>query len=340
MCLGRRSLFVLLVAGCVDLSPPRELGGDAAGGEADAGEPVASPQPDARVVEAAQASNDATPAAGPDAEAPGSDAAVDPDAAALEAGVEADAAAPDVTPDVAAPDLAPDLGAPDTGPPDAAPNTSLNLVLRWAFDETMGSVTADSSGNGYHGTYVGTPTTSPMAAPLTFPNAASRVFQGSSKEGVRLTSMPAPLKPTNNVTVMAWYRATTIDVQGGELVSAGNSYLIRLYPAGVEVAKRITGQWTQCRAPVANHLDGKWHHVAGISTGSGLRLYFDGRPQPCGDTPGDNIVYDQGADLWVARHGRPESNHAFHFTGHIDEVRIYRRALSDLDVLALARGAP
>lgn len=330
-------LLAFLVGGCVDVSPPRELTRVAR----DAGEST-DPSPDL--------------AAAPDHSLAGADGGAEPGpVAGPEVGDEADAGAPpDLMTDPGSPDLAPDLASPDLatpapdlardlGPPDAPLNTSAQLVLRWAFDETMGSLTADSSGNGYHGTYTGLsgqPATSTNVAPLTFANPASRLFDATKRHAVRLSSMPAMLKPTNNVTVMAWYRATTVDLNGGELISAGNSYQLRVLANHIEMAKRISGTWTECRAVATTHLDGKWHHLAGVSTPAGIKVYFDGVPQPCPAHPGDNIVYDQGTDLWVGRHGRPESNQQLDFSGHIDEVRIYRRALTDSEVAALAKGHP
>ena len=135
---------------------------------------------------------------------------------------------------------------------------------------------------------------------------------------------------------------------GSELVSVGNAYLLRVRDLDdedptIELSKRnASGPSFQCRVPFPAALDGNWHHLAGVAAPGVFRLYFDGVATGCAIGDNETIVYDLGSDLWVGRHGDPAGlNHdRFDFEGNIDEVRIYTRALNDLEIAALARGAP
>lgn len=227
--------------------------------------------------------------------------------------------------------------------PTCTPKTNVP-ALAWRFDEASGSAVSDASGNGFTGTMVGNflaqPTPSSMVPTLKFPNTGSRTFTRTLRTAVQLSPLPAALKPANNVTVMAWYRATSVDpdtspIPAAEIVSGGDQYVIRIRANDVEFAKHIAGQHVKCDGPVAGHLDGRWHHVAGVTTPAGMKVYFDG-VEKGSNTIGDPIVYDRGPDLWVGRHGNGGT--VWDFDGNIDEVRIYTRAFLPAEIAAIADG--
>jgi hypothetical protein len=222
------------------------------------------------------------------------------------------------------------------------------LVLHWSFDEPDGTVALDSSGSGYNGTYTGMtgmPTPSTLVPTLMFANPRSRAFVLAERHAVRLANMPAPLKPTRDVTLSVWYRATMVDTNGAELASAGDHYLLRVQNATmIELAKRVSnnmggGTWVQCYAAVPAALDGAWHHVAGVNSAAGMKLYLDG-VERCTNTEARDILYDlpTGTDFWVGRHGTDGA--PWDFEGNIDEVRVYARALGPAEIAALAAGGP
>jgi len=234
------------------------------------------------------------------------------------------------------------------GPADCQPGTTCSgnaciipgLVLHWRFDEANGTAAADASGSGYTGTYTGatgTPTPSPLTpAGLKFPNPQSRAFVLADRHAVQLAPIPPALKFTNNVTISAWYRLTALDTGGSEIISAGDQYSVRVSAGYVEMSKRIAGAHRQCRASPTGFIDDNWHHIAGLTTPAGMKLYIDG-VERCTDTVGDDIVYDRGPDFWVGRHGNAGT--IYDFGGNIDDVRVYNRALSAAEVANLAKGA-
>jgi hypothetical protein len=77
---------------------------------------------------------------------------------------------------------------------------------------------------------------------------------------------------------------------------------------------------------------GKWVHVVGTFDGSRMRLYVDGVEVAAMDRPGP--IKPNAFRLHL---GTYEEGHQAHFTGALDEVRIYGRALSPSEVAARHR---
>jgi hypothetical protein len=213
-----------------------------------------------------------------------------------------------------------------------------DLVLYWKLDETMGTVAEDASGGGHPGTYLGEtgiPAPSTVLPPVKFLDGGSRLFVGAQRQFIELAPMPAAVKPTAELTLSAWYRATTTDGGGGEIISGGNNYLLRVKSTEIEFDKRVANQHIRCFAMVPNHLDGNWHHLALVVDAAELKGYVDGI-QRCATANTDSMAYDQGNAFRVGRHGQTADN--FDFDGNIDEVRVYRRALKQPEVADLAMG--
>ena len=80
--------------------------------------------------------------------------------------------------------------------------------------------------------------------------------------------------------------------------------------------------------------DGKWHHVAGTFEGTMVRLYADGRQVGYGNPAALTINYNMpcGNDLFIGNYFWPGT---WGFTGSIDELSIYNRALSDSEIQAI-----
>ena len=233
---------------------------------------------------------------------------------------------------------------------------SPNLVLFWRFEEASGATASDSSGKGNHGVYIGdigTPASSTVVPPLQYTNGLSRAFTMANRHAVTLNPMPAAIKPSNELTIAAWYRATEVDVSlggspyplGSEVISGANAYTLRLRANAsnmavtkIELSKRTgNSNFSVVLGNAPNYLDGNWHHVAAtMSKTSGLHLYFDGGEIGSSSNVAD-IFYTQSATgFFVGRHGDGQTQ--FDFGGNIDEVRVYDRALAGAEIAALAAG--
>jgi len=65
--------------------------------------------------------------------------------------------------------------------------------------------------------------------------------------------------------------------------------------------------------------------------------FVDGN-EICNQPLGGDIVYDQGPDFWVGRHGNGSAN--WDFQGNIDDVRVEGRALDPGEIQSLSQGLP
>jgi hypothetical protein len=222
------------------------------------------------------------------------------------------------------------LGNPDTGP------LSDGLVGYWKMDEASWNGTAgevkDGSGNGNHGTSVGSSTIGSGK----FGNSGT--FAGSNENYVNLgipnsLSASAPTK-----TVSAW-----INVKGGEstwrtIVGTTNG---RHFHYQIQSSNRLEvyfygpgrGTTSTTLFNFANYH--KWIHVVGVWDGKNAKVYVNGiEENRSADGSGsvnsatENLYIGQGYAL-----NRP-------FNGSIDEVRIYNRALAPAEVKQLYEWAP
>ena len=202
----------------------------------------------------------------------------------------------------------------------------------------------DSSPNGFTGFYRGEggvlPTPSVAVPPgIKFPNPRSLAFTASGRTGVQLTAVTPVLRPATAVTISLWYRANTTPSDGADLVNLGDDYFIRLKASEIELAKHrsdVPGQLFQLAAAknLVGHLDGNWHHVAGVISATSVSLYYDGS-QRVTKPNSDPILY-RGAELWAGR----DADGDHRFQGSLDDVRIYTRDLSQMEIEQLAAGQP
>jgi hypothetical protein len=221
-------------------------------------------------------------------------------------------------------------------------------VFSWKFDEAGGTVALDASGNGNHGTYFGdsgTPTASSNVAPLKGPNPFSRAFVASNRQAVRLSPAPAIIQPVNNYTISAWFRTSTLDIghssattipgpRASELVTQNDNWFLRVRATDVAFTRRAAGTYFSCFSTSSNHLDGNWHHVAGVLSPAGMKIYVDGIER-CTNTHGESNQYDRGPDLFVGRH---PTSPDWDFDGNVDDLRFYNRVLSPDEIAAVAAG--
>jgi len=224
------------------------------------------------------------------------------------------------------------------------------LIGYWKLDETTIGTAADASGNFNSLTAYNSPTASTSLAPLDFVDVRSAAFTGvngnnSTTPHFRSGTMPSTLQPSV-VTMSAWYKATGTASAGGEIVSGSNRYSLRVYSTTQIKVTKQTGNatWVELTATVSNPLNGAWHHIAGVITASGMTAYFDGA-QVASNTDTSAIYYGTSVNTAVnsgavgyLNIGRNQDTANYEFTGNIDDVRLWNRALSGTDIAALAAG--
>lgn len=197
----------------------------------------------------------------------------------------------------------------------------------------------DSSGNGYDGTVHG-------AIPTTdrFGNANAAIYFDGSDDYVS-TGFGNSVTYPHGFTIQAWVKpADTGDGKGGLVISRGNvagdahSEFIGLYAVG---PRGLATMFLYANDP-STHTgaysdtslnDHEWHHVVGTYDGSTtLSVYVDGvdvASVPASGTFYSADVFKIGWDDW-----RSDESGRW-FTGSVDDVRIWSRALSEPEIQSL-----
>jgi hypothetical protein len=225
--------------------------------------------------------------------------------------------------------------APVTTPPSASLSLPSGLLLRWTFgsNSISGNTVTDSSSNNQTGTIYGNP--------VSVAGMPGQALQFNGTNSYVTTLVGAPF--TGNITLAAWINTTNKSrpeaiVSRYDAAGSGTGYIFRTDAAGhIEVVfgGANGGSINSPAVDTAVINDGQWHHVlAVIMVGQGVQFYVDGKPTAyvpqsfwAGDAPGYFYV---GLDAFTY--------FGNFFTGSIDEVQAYNRALSPSEAAAVYAG--
>jgi hypothetical protein len=212
-----------------------------------------------------------------------------------------------------------------------------DLVLHYTFDEHDGIAVADESGLGNEGTVHGAAFTSNgvIGGAYVLDGVDDYIDCGAS----------ASLQITSNLTYSAWIKlasgaglpAYVVGRRAGPTSQQIASFLSS-YPAGdayFEVNDGSGVPSVRIRSGAITVDDGAWYHLVGVyHAGDSTRLYVNGQ-----------IASSHTGTVFHALNGRhiPMQIGAWlghqHLEGCIDDVRVYRRALSSNDVSQLFEDA-
>src|SRR5947208_14705939 len=182
----------------------------------------------------------------------------------------------------------------------------------------------DLSGQGHNGAMAGT---------ADVPGKVGRARHFSSGERVSTSAIPLPAL---NFTIAAWFNWTAnpspyySGIHGGGLswelrVQNDGRFAVIFYQAiGPDVFTAVASPLT--------YNDGTWHHAAGVLRNGLVELYVDGVLVAQAVTNPITSVRRSTQAIF----GRVASD----FTGNIDEVRIFTRALTTDEIAALAPPPP
>jgi hypothetical protein len=212
------------------------------------------------------------------------------------------------------------------------------LVGYWKFDETSGTTAVDSSGHGNNGTLTNGATISTDLPTTSFPNPRSLSFDGTNDFVDTGTDIEV-FDLTDNFTVSAWVKHNLNSVtypqgvltnvqntgcQGGYIISINNGNL-----PNVRICNGSTIDDVTASAPI----DTEWHHLLFTVQSGTTRLFVDGSVQSDTST---QALSGNTQPLQIGRFYPGWDN--FYFSGLIDDVRIYNRALSATEIADLAAG--
>ncbi len=213
------------------------------------------------------------------------------------------------------------------------------LVGWWNLDETAGTSAADSSGYGHTGTHTNTPTISTDVPTVNFANSRSLDFNGTTQYVDLGTAPFINTEFADKITLSAWAKPANLTNSGtiiGKSFDTNHSspfYHWNLFQTGSQICFRV-GSTNICSA--TSTLTTSWQLITGVYDGSNMYLYRNGTQVATTAKTGN--VGNGLQSARIAGRDTPGAGLSEYFAGKIDDVRIYRRALSSGEVTTLSNG--
>ncbi len=233
--------------------------------------------------------------------------------------------------------------------------TEINgLVGWWKFDETSGTLAADSSGYGNDGTILnGNFGTGQVGGALEMNGGNDSIVSIPISDSLRTTD--------KKLTVMAWAYLNDwdhVDILGHSYPfvffgfhnekDGGGNPTTRAFKWQVATAvddDHCQPDPTVCRKTIFAPPDvsqpmnlGTWYHLAGTYDGTTVTLYVNGKPFGY-DLPFSQVLPMPNTDFTISGYREPDVNASDYnqikdeINGKIDDVRLYNRALSASEIL-------
>lgn len=219
------------------------------------------------------------------------------------------------------------------GPPPTPEALREGLVARWTFDEGRGT-TADDDSNHHNTATLHGGTWAPGL------DGSALAMDGGNDDIVTVAASESLEHTRRHITVSAWARRSAL--HNVALVSHGYPQLFFGFH-GTQYKWQVRNRWGHVAACYADPRyqagPDRWLHVAGTYDGLAVRLYANGEPICRRWQIG---AIDASEAPWTLSGYRNRDGAIVdEMSGLIDDVRIYDRALSAVEVHALFElGAP
>jgi hypothetical protein len=217
------------------------------------------------------------------------------------------------------------------------------LAGHWRFDEGSGSQAADTSGGNNHANLTG----SPAWATGKF-NGAIDVSAGDADHGVVADPADGRLDfGTGDFSVSLWIQTTQVpivDVTYPEILNKweyvangrfGYEIFTGFWAGKHQTSFKIWSAPDVLSVAVTDLNNGAWHHVVGRKTATKIQIFADGVLK----TEATHAFGSVSGQAPVQIGGYLGAGWA-DFDGKIDDIRIYSRALSDPEIVALTGASP
>ncbi len=210
------------------------------------------------------------------------------------------------------------------------------VLAHLPFDEGTGTTARDRSGNGHAGTLLNgaTWTTGTLSYAVGFDGINDYVDVGAFDV------------PGGAITLTAWFNSSDLantPSSDGRIISkamgtteAEHYWMLSTIKSAADTRLRFrlkAGATTTTLVASSGDLtEGSWFHAAAVYDGETMKLYLDG--VAVGSMPKTGSIAQSAAvPVWIG--GNPADPTIRPWKGAIDDVRIYKRALSAGEVLAL-----
>jgi len=207
-------------------------------------------------------------------------------------------------------------------------------VLMLHLDEAVNAQTfLDVSGQGNDGACAGN--ACPTAG---LSGRFGRTAQFDGVNDVITVGNPAVLRLTGSLSLAAWFKTAAPVGNYRTLVSKWDSVTNGSYTLGWENTGGLrfclsNGTRMVCASSGQAHNDGKWHHVVGAWDGAAATIYVDGAAVTATPDATFGPIADTTRNVKIGADDNGGGDRFFN--GQIDEVAIYRRALSANEITEL-----
>jgi len=205
-------------------------------------------------------------------------------------------------------------------------------IAYWAFDETEGAVASDSSANDFHGTLIDMDDSDWVPG-----NTGNALDFDGLDDHVTVDDIFAEL-PGRDLTVSAWVNAPAVKTAHQFIISINTSNgddnrILLGIQANSDTLSMYESGWRDTATTV---IDGTWHHIAYVLNNSSntMTIYVDGS---------DVLSFTSTASIAAAdvfslgqEYDAGMITGDF-YSGQLDDVRIYDRALSQAEIEILAQ---
>lgn len=196
------------------------------------------------------------------------------------------------------------------------------LIGWWKMDETIGTAAMDSGTNHLNGSVIGTVGR--------LPGVDGNALDFGGRQTVRIAAN-SKLNFSGPFSISAWVRPRSFDTETNQEIyrkeDGNNRVLFSFQSSGTVLSFGINtnGTYQELHATIspADYLDGRWHLVTAVYDGTSKKLYRDGQLLSQQAVSGA-LVTTGTADAYLGSYGNTKE----YFNGALDDVRIYRLALT------------
>ncbi|GAA5482207.1 LamG-like jellyroll fold domain-containing protein [Haloferula sargassicola] len=201
----------------------------------------------------------------------------------------------------------------------------VGLIAWWRMDEGSGEEVGDVTGAGHAGSFTAP---EPVWNPVGYLGGAL-TFSGEQGQSVRVEP-GAALNPSSALSITAW--GMPVDWYGNRriLQKSNNDTQYRLLAEGGNLVFDIADVG-RLEAPLPT--PGMWHHFAATYDGAAMMLYVDGLPVASAEASGS---IPAGNDPLYIGTKTPDSVAGDHWSGDLDDVRLYGVALGGAKIAEMA----
>ena len=208
----------------------------------------------------------------------------------------------------------------------STPDITTGLIYRLPFEEGAGSTAADATG-----TQATTNLTGGFTWPAGLKGAKAIEFQGAG-----VGTKPGLLGNPSSFTIMGDIQLTGAGGSSGHtLLNIGDYAGIRVYPDRIRAF--FFGAGFIQALEYFTTIGSGWNHVAYTHTPTERKVYLNGVEVATGTST--NVVWTgRGSNTTIGNHATGLPN--FQLFGRLDEVKVYNRALSAIDIEASVTESP